>query len=202
MAKTKSTQPQTFSKSVSKSKKSKPKSKEVEPTPESETKKVDEGSGSDSEEEEDGDQDDIDEAGMKRIMELLGDDGLDEFAQYQLGVLGGQDSEEEDEETGSQGEGEDLREDSEYENEAAVRPLSPSKDVEAIGGEEEDQDIAATQDDLDDGVDLEDISEVDEDAVPRQRLEYMNAVGPFIYLCRQWAYRLMSRTPWSGYERT
>ena len=176
MAKTKSIQPQTLPKSVSKARKSKPKTKEIEPTQEPVTKKVDEGSGSDSEEEDDCDEDDINEAGMKRIIELLGDDGLDRFAQYQLEVLGEQGSEEENDEIES-GEGySDVQDDNESENEA---PISPSKEGEATG-DDEDEDLDVTQDVLEAEADIEDLSEVDGDAVLRQQLEYMNTVRAFI----------------------
>jgi rRNA-processing protein EBP2 len=147
MAKTKSKQPQTLPKAVSKAQKANPKSKEIEPAMEPVAKKVDEGSGSDSDEE-DSDEDDIDEAGMKRIIDLLGDDGLDEFAQYQLGVLGGQGSEEEDDEIGSDEESPDVQEDSGSENEASDKPIGPSTEDEDIG-DDEDEDIAVTQDAVD-----------------------------------------------------
>jgi len=184
MAKTKSIQPQTLPKSASKaqkSKRSKPETKKTEPTQEPLAKKVDEGSGSDSEEDEDSDEDDIDEAGMKRIIELLGDDGLDEFAQYQLGVLGEQGSEEEDDEIGSEGEGSYAQEDAGSENEVTNKPISSSKGGEDVG-DDEDEAIAVTQHTLDAEIDLEDLSEVGEDAVPRQRLEYINTVGSFVPL--------------------
>lgn len=171
MAKTKSVQPQTLPKSVLKAQKSKPKTKEIGP-PGPVTKKVEEGSGSDPEEEEDCDEDDIDDAGMKRIIELLGDDGLDEFAQYQLEVLGEQGSEDEDNETESDEDYSDVQEDTGSENEATDEPTREGKDI----GDDEDEDIDVTEDMLDDAVDVEDLSEFDEDAVPRQRLEYMNVV--------------------------
>ena len=186
MAKTKSIQPQTLPKTVSKAPKSKSIVKEIGHTLEPMTKKVDEGSRSDSEEEEedDDDDDDVDEAGMKRIMELLGDDGLDEFAQYQLGVLAERGSREEGDEIGSEEGGSDEQEDIGSENEATDRPISTSEEGEGVG-DNEDEDTAVTQNTLDAEVDVEYLSEVDEDAIPRQRLEYLNAVNSFISVGRQ-----------------
>jgi rRNA-processing protein EBP2 len=142
-------------------------------------KKVEEGSGSDSEEEEGCDEDNMDEASMNRIIELLGDDGLDEFAQYQLEVLGEQGSEEE-------GDYSDVQEYSGSENEATDESISSSKEGEVIRDDEE-ENINVTEDVLDAEVDVEDLSEVDEDTVPRQRLEYMNTVRAFISVGWQWA---------------
>ena len=200
MVKTKSKQPRNLPRTVSKAQKSEPKIKEIEPALESRAKKVDEGSGSDSDEEEDGDENDIDEAGMKRIIDLLGDDGLDEFAQYQLGVLGGQGSEEEDDEIGSGEESTDTKEGDGNENEASDKPIGPSKEEDS--GDDEDEEAAATQDALDSDIDLEGLSEVDEDAVPRQRLMYTNDVSHFVSAGRKWAYILIPRMPWSEYEKT
>jgi len=190
-------QPQTLPKTASKAQKSKPKLKKLEPVAELVVKKVDEGSGSESNEE-NGDEDDIDDAGMKRIIELLGDDGLDEFAQYQLGVLGGQGSEEENHEIESDEESSDVQEGGGSENGASD---GPSKDDEDIG-DDEDDDIAVTQDAVDSEIDLEGLSEVDEDAVPHQRLKYMNDVWTFISVGRKWAYIPIPRTLWSEYGKT
>ena len=184
MAKTKSIQPQTLPKTVSKARKSQSIVKEIEHTLEPMTKKVDEGSRSDSEEEEEDDDDDVDEAGMKRIMELLGDDGLDEFAQYQLGVLAERGSGEEGDEIGSEEGESDEQEDSGSENEATDRPINTSEEGERVA-DDEDEDIAVTQNALDAEVDVEYLSEVDEDAIPRQRLEYLNEVSSFISVGRQ-----------------
>ena len=201
MVKTKSKQSRTLPKTVSKAQKSEPKIKEIEPAIEPRVKKVDEGSGSDSDEEEDGDEDGIDEAGMKRIIDLLGDDGLDELAQYQLGVLGGQGSEEEDDEIGFGEESTDSQGGVCSENEASDKPIGPSREDEDSGDDEDDE-PAATQDTLDSEIDLEGLSEVDEDAVPRQRLKYTNDVSHFVSVGRKWAYIFIPRMPWSEYEKT
>ena len=182
MAKTKSKQPQTLQKAVSKAQKDKPKIKGIKPAVEPVAKKVDEGSGGDSDEA-DSDETDIDEADMRRIIDLLGDDGLDEFAQYQLGVLGGQGSEEEDDEIGSGEESPDSQEDSGSENGALDKPIESSRENEDLG-EDEDEDAVVTQDAVESEIDLEGLSEVDEDVVPRQRLKYMNNVRTFISLGR------------------
>ena len=200
MVKTKSKQPHTLPKTVSKTQKSEPKSKEIESAAKRRVKKIDEGSGSDSNEEEDGDEDDIDEAGIKRIIDLLGDDGLDEFAQYQLGVLGGQGSEEEDDEIVPNEESTDTQEGGDSEHEASDKPIGPSKEDED-SWDDEDEDATVTQDAVDSEVDLEGLSEVDEDVVPRQRLMYANDVSHSAPVGRKWAYILIPRTPWSEYEK-
>ena len=198
MAKTKSKQPQTLPKAVSKTQKSKLQIKDIEPAVEPVAKKVDEGSGSDSDEE-DSDEDDIDEACMKKIIDLLGDDGLDEFAQYQLGVLGGQGSEEDDD-TGSNEESPDIQRDSGSEDGAPDKPIDPSREEDI--GDNENEDAAVTQDSVDSEIDLEGLSEVGEDVVPRQQLKYMNNVRTFISVGKNWAYILLPRTLWSEYAKT
>ncbi|KZV60506.1 Ebp2-domain-containing protein [Peniophora sp. CONT] len=86
----------------------------------------DEDAGSGSSEEEDSDEDGVDEEGMARLMNALGDEGLDEFERAQLGAITGDGSEDEDEEEGSDEEsgsddevveGEDAVEDDEEEEE-------------------------------------------------------------------------------------
>jgi Eukaryotic rRNA processing protein EBP2 len=192
MAKTKSIQPQTLPKGDSKSHMSKLRTRETLSTLGPTAKKVDGGSGSDSEGG-DGDEDDVDEATMKRIMELLGDDGLDEFAQHQLGMLGGQASEEEDDKTESEKGGSGVQEDSGSENEASVNLSNEGEDIDEDEDEDDgdDGDVAVTQGALDAEVDLEDLSEVDEDAVPRQRLEHMDGVSFSFLWASSGAYTLI-----------
>jgi rRNA-processing protein EBP2 len=98
----------------------------------------------DSESENDSEEsDDVDEAGMNRLMELLGEEGLDEIAKEQLGLLQADEDEEDDE------------------------------DVK--GSEDDEQDVDGLEDDLQE-VDLEDAEEVDEDAIPHQKIRINNNV--------------------------
>lgn len=108
----------------------------------------------------------VDEAGMKRLMELLGDDALDEFDAAQLDALTGVVSgDEENSEAGS---------DSGSEEDEEEGPLSDedSEDDDEEEQEEEDDEEAgegASEDDDEDVIALDDVSSVDEDAVPRQK---------------------------------
>ncbi|KAK0457783.1 eukaryotic rRNA processing protein EBP2-domain-containing protein [Desarmillaria tabescens] len=101
---------------------------------------------------------------MERLMKALGDEGLDEFDQAQLGALGGE------EESDSEGEGENG---------------SDEEDAESIGGEDESEEEAEEQDededdaeededDAEEEVALEDVEDVDDDVVPRQKVEIDN----------------------------
>jgi rRNA-processing protein EBP2 len=136
-----------------------------------------EGSGEDSEDE---DEDEgVDEAGMKRLMAALGDDGLKDFELAQLGALDGEGQDEgSDEENGDaeSGSGEDEEEDE------GVDALSDEFSEDEAG--ETETPTVVTQpngnaDDLDedeDAVALDDVESVDEDAVPRQKIEVDNTV--------------------------
>ncbi|KAK0189131.1 eukaryotic rRNA processing protein EBP2-domain-containing protein [Armillaria mellea] len=108
---------------------------------------------------EDSDNGGVDEAGMERLMKALGDKGLDEFDQAQLGALGG------DDESDSEGENEDG-------SDEEVEGLQENDSEE---DEEEEQE--AGEDDGDDGeedIALEDVEDVDDDVVPRQKIEIDN----------------------------
>jgi hypothetical protein len=99
----------------------------------------------------------IDEAGMKRLMELLGDDALDEFDAARLDALTGAESG--DEEV-SDAIARDKVDDLSGSEEAALS----DDDSESEGEDEED-------------MALDDVSSVDEDIVPKQKVVIDNKVG-------------------------
>ncbi|KAL1745813.1 eukaryotic rRNA processing [Schizophyllum fasciatum] len=104
---------------------------------------------------------------MERLMELLGDDGLDEFDQAQLGTIYGAEGDEEEGSAGSaeeEGSGEESGSEEEDEDE-----------------DEEEQPAAASSTKhaaADDAIPLDEIEDdVDEDAVPQRKLEIDNTVA-------------------------
>lgn len=117
---------------------------------------------------EDSDNGGVDEAGMERLMKALGDEGLDEFDQAQLGSLGG------DDESDSEGEDENGS------DEEDVEGLDQENDSEEDEEEEQEADEDDVKDDEGDGeeedVALEDVEDVDDDVVPRQKIEIDNHV--------------------------
>jgi hypothetical protein len=127
----------------------------------------------------------VDEAGMKRLMTALGDDGLDEFELAQLGGLQGEsDDEESGDEDAEAEDGEELSGSSDDE-EADGALSDESEDDEEDDDELEGDDSAAglravalndDEGDDDDAVALDDAESVDEDAVPRQKIEIDNTV--------------------------
>ncbi|KAH9480708.1 rRNA-processing protein EBP2 [Psilocybe cubensis] len=132
-------------------------------------------------EEEDSDDDDddegVDEEGMARLMQLLGDDALDDFGKAQLealsgGIEGEDDDEDEDwtseEEGDEEGEsGSDNDEDEDLEVDA--------EELEALSGEEEGN---SEDEEEEEAVPLDEIDEdLDEDVVPRQKIEIDNKVA-------------------------
>ncbi|KAK0497276.1 eukaryotic rRNA processing protein EBP2-domain-containing protein [Armillaria luteobubalina] len=103
---------------------------------------------------------------MERLIKALGDEGLDEFDQAQLGALGG------DDESDSEGENENGS------DEEDVEGLDQENDSEK-DEEEQEADQDDSDDELDDGeeeeeVALDDVEDVDDDAVPRQKVEIDN----------------------------
>lgn len=121
------------------------------------------------EEESDSEDDGVDEQGMKRLMDALGDDGLDEFASAQLEGLDVSDKNEDG--------GEEEWSDIEDEEAAKASDGSDSEDGNDEDDEEESE-AGDMQDDeeLGDVVALDDVSDVDEDAVPRQKIVINNKV--------------------------
>ncbi|KAJ7701372.1 eukaryotic rRNA processing protein EBP2-domain-containing protein [Mycena rosella] len=107
---------------------------------------------------------------MERLMKALGDDGLDEFEQMQLHVtLGGEGEGDDDDDDSSDGE---FTPDKNA-DEASDGEGSDSEDGE--GGEDvEDWEDA---DEGDEDVALDDVESVDDDAVPRQKIEIDNEVA-------------------------
>jgi rRNA-processing protein EBP2 len=109
-----------------------------------------------SEEETDDDEDSgVDEQGLEKLMNALGEDGLDEFDLAQLRTLTGSAAGEEE-----SGEEDDGSSDGE-ENDA--------EQVEEEGGSSEGEDIA-----LDD----EDVDSVDQDAIPQRKVQVDNKACP------------------------
>jgi rRNA-processing protein EBP2 len=96
----------------------------------------------------------VDEEGLQNLVKALGKDGLDEFDLAQLRMLTGSPVDEEEE----SGEDDDADATTELE------------DVDQLDEEKEEEGIA-----LDD----EDVDSVDEDAVPRRKVEVDNKARPF-----------------------
>ncbi|KAJ7464751.1 eukaryotic rRNA processing protein EBP2-domain-containing protein [Mycena galericulata] len=123
--------------------------------------------------EDDGDSENggVDEEGMERLMKALGDDGLDEFEQMQLHLtLGGDEAGEEGDDN------DDDSSDGEFTLEEAGGEVSDGEgsDSDFEGGEEdEEEDEEGEEDD----VALDDVESVDDDAVPRQKIEIDNTVA-------------------------
>jgi rRNA-processing protein EBP2 len=139
----------------------------------SDEESVDGDSGSES--------DDIDEAGMDRLLELLGDDGLDDFARYQLGLLSKTgDSEDDSDLVVNMDDEEEQEEESEEENEEKGEEEPESTVLEAL-----------------EDVDLEDVSSVDEDVVPRQKILINNAVCVHYLSHKVTPYGIFFRQPWN-----
>ena len=122
------------------------------------------------ENEEESDDEDVDAEGMEKLMKALGEDGLDEYEQAQLQVLRGEQDEEwetdEEEVEGKSGESADEYEEEEDGDEEAEGSDS-EKIIQGPSDNEEEQDAIAL-DDVDDSV--------DEDAIPRQKIEIDNKV--------------------------
>lgn len=124
----------------------------------------------DSEEESDSDDDGVDQEGMERLVKLLGEDGLDEFDRAQLRSMGGEEEDEDEDESGEEGgSGDEDENEGEIsdEDEDEVSLVKPTSE----GEEDEDED------EQDDAIPLDEIeSIIDEDAVPKQKLEIDNQV--------------------------
>ena len=161
--------PETFGKKVPKEGKGK--------APSSRSKKVvpiSEPVESDDEDEDENDEG-IDEEGMARLMKALGEDGLDEFGQAQLRSLAGDDDSSDVGDASSEGEGEDDEDagandedDDDEEESAAEDDEDAPEDNDQEQEEDEDEETAVLLDEAED---------VDEDAVPRQKIEVDNKVG-------------------------
>ncbi|KAG9075956.1 hypothetical protein FS749_012319, partial [Ceratobasidium sp. UAMH 11750] len=141
---------------------------------------------SSSEEDSEDDDGGVDEEGMTNLMRLLGEDGLDEVAEYQLSELGVDEAasrnEQDEDDDESEGQDEDESENASEEEEEAMAEggegssdsgwIDEDGEMEtlessgAIGGEEssEDEDEDEGEQDEDDAVPLDEVSDVDEDA--------------------------------------
>ncbi|KAF9527502.1 eukaryotic rRNA processing protein EBP2-domain-containing protein [Crepidotus variabilis] len=130
----------------------------------------------DHEEGSDSEDDGVDEEGMARLMKALGDDGLDELGQAELGAL----------------EGEEGDEDEESECDEEVLELGSDEGEEPSGEEREDESAGesiegiplsdgSSDEDVEDGeqadIPLDEVSNVDEDVVPRQKVEIDNKLA-------------------------
>lgn len=151
------------------------------------SKPVQQPASSDSEEY-DSDNGGVDEKGMERLMSALGDDGLDEFDRAQLGLVAGSDSEDEDNdvvgpEVGEEDDGEDSEEDVGDEEEGEQDADDSDEGMaEATGGshdQEEEEDVGDVDDDEDEEIALDELDggELDEDVVPKQKVEIDDTVS-------------------------
>jgi rRNA-processing protein EBP2 len=123
-------------------------------------------SDTDQNESEDDENSGVDEEGLEKLMNALGEDGLDEYDLAQLRMLTGSAAgEESDEEEGGDGDGEE-------------------DDVEAASASEEEEEKSGEEDEI--ALDDEDVGSVDEDVIPRRKVEVDNKVAsPFhSFTCR------------------
>lgn len=118
----------------------------------------------------DEDDEGVDEEGMTRLMQALGEDGLDEFDTAQLQALDEDEegSGDEDWETDNEEGGEDSDSGSEEGEDAEDEVPEDLEGPEASDEEDEEEEEDIALDDID--------GSVDEDAVPRQKIEIDNKV--------------------------
>ena len=148
------------------------------------TKMVVTGSLSESDVSDDEENEGVDEEGMARLMKALGDDGLDEFGQAQLQSLAGDDD---DSPADKEGEDED---DAESDEESSLEIDEEDRGEKGEGSESENEGSEDGDGDEgeeeDEGADVEvlldDVETVDEDAVPRQKIEVDDKVYIFVQL--------------------
>jgi rRNA-processing protein EBP2 len=134
-----------------------------------------------------GEDDGVNEEGMAKLMELLGEDGLDELGQMQLDALGGDEDDSEDEEDGSEetagkGENAGVDEQSDEGEESESEEQGEGEEKTKLDGESDSSSDEESVEDAGEGEDiaevaLEDAESVDEDAVPRQKLVINNKVS-------------------------
>jgi rRNA-processing protein EBP2 len=137
--------------------------------------KPSEPSSSSEHENSDSDNEGVDQEGMERLMKALGDDGLDDFDQAQLELALGDENDWETDDEGDSGEaGSDV--------EPLGKEIDDSEGDEDEGSEVEELEIADSdveQDNAQEDIALDDAESVDEDAVPRQKIEIDNEVRVF-----------------------
>jgi rRNA-processing protein EBP2 len=153
-----------------------------------------------SDEDEEEDDEGVDEEGMQKLMAALGEDGLDDYEVMQLESLNGNaaedqegseelesgDEDEEDElvsgddedaevieRSGESGSEEDEDEDENEEAGVAVAAGTSS----SVGAGSDDE---VDEEDDEDAVALDEVESVDDDAVPRQKIEIDNKVRPVV----------------------
>ncbi|KAJ7133592.1 eukaryotic rRNA processing protein EBP2-domain-containing protein [Mycena epipterygia] len=106
---------------------------------------------------------------MERLMKALGDDGLDEFEQMQLHLtLGGDEVGE-----GDGDEDDDDSSDGEFTLDKNAEEGSDGEGSDSGDDEENEEDVEEGEED----VALDDVESVDDDAVPRQKIEIDNTVA-------------------------
>ena len=140
----------------------------------------------DEEEDSDDEFDGVDEEGMARLMKALGKGGLDDFDEAQLNSLHGDDSDDDEEDPEATGEAEDDNEDepdSDEEQEQAPKASSSRSLADSIkalvGNPESDSDSESEEDAEEDeeAIALDEADDsVDEDAIPKRKVEIDNTV--------------------------
>jgi rRNA-processing protein EBP2 len=127
---------------------------------------------SDSEEEDNdfSEEEQIGEEDLKKVITLLGDDGLDEVGQMQLGMLNEDSEDEEDSDySGEEGDSDDSQE------EEGDESASDPEDAASVAGDD-------AEDIDDDAIELDAISDdamsLDADVVPRQKIVIDNKACP------------------------
>ncbi len=155
-----------------KSKKSgSPKKTAVAEQPKPVNEPVVEDSGSENGSDSDSDNGGVNEEGLDRLMNALGDDALDDFDLAQL-----DDGESDDSEAmGGSEDGESDEEGMEAEDDSE----NDEEDLDSDAEEEEDD----LDPDDDEAIALDDVESVDNDAVPRQKLEIDNHVCAHLFIC-------------------
>ncbi|KZT19985.1 eukaryotic rRNA processing [Neolentinus lepideus HHB14362 ss-1] len=119
---------------------------------------------------------------MARLMNALGEDGLEEFDLAQLRLLSGERDSEDEEDLQSEAvsevdaESQPLRDESEGEEEDAEDGDASEKEAGEQIAEAEDDDASELADE-DEPVPLDEVESVDEDAIPRQKIEVDNKIA-------------------------
>ncbi|KAI0372342.1 eukaryotic rRNA processing [Pilatotrama ljubarskyi] len=107
---------------------------------------------------------------MERLMNALGEDGLDDFDREQLRALTGDEDEESGEEGEDEGEEADEGESASEEGSDAAEQEGSDDEVEEAGGLPEDELVIPVDE-------LSDEEILDEDAMPRQKVEIDNKIA-------------------------
>jgi rRNA-processing protein EBP2 len=145
--------------------------------------------------------DDVTEEGMAKMMELLGDDGLNDFDLAQLGSFAGDQADTDGRVNSSANEdsdnGEDEAGDESFSSESASEPITREFEAEEGSWAGEDASEDQLSDTPDEAVALDDVAEsVDEDAIPRQKLVVDN------HVCDYYHYDLTRKLMCSALDRS